>query len=133
MDPVRILVAEDEPLIRMMITHVLINHGYDVVEAANGLEAVRLLDEAGPFGLVITDLAMPVMDGVAVAEHARAVNPETAVIFASAWAGDRNLPKPHVHLNKPYKRRQLIAAVEAALEAKAEDIRLKALSITDAT
>ena len=133
MDPVRILVAEDEPLIRMMITHVLINHGYDVVEAANGLEAIRLLDEAGPFSLVITDLAMPVMDGVAVAVHARAADPETAVIFASAWAGDRNLPKPYVNLDKPYNRRQLIAAVEAALEAKAEDIRLKALSVTDAT
>ena len=68
----RVLVVEDEELIRLILAEVLADEGYQVVEAGTGDEAVRLIDGPDGFHAVITDIHMPgTRDGIAVGHHAR--------------------------------------------------------------
>lgn len=68
----RVLIVEDEPDILQMLAAICRGEGYEVAEAADGGEAVRLVDEA-EFDYVLLDLALPVKDGSAVARHLRTV------------------------------------------------------------
>jgi two-component system response regulator FlrC len=79
-----ILVVDDEPAMRLLLTSVLADEGFDVTQAATGEEAVQLL--AGRhFHLVITDLKMPGISGMQVLHRVKADNPETAVIVLTAF------------------------------------------------
>src|SRR3954468_186316 len=79
----RILVADDEPGLREFITDSLELDDHTVVAAKDGREAARLLDERG-FDLVLTDLKMPGLDGMAILRKARAEQPEVEVIMMTA-------------------------------------------------
>jgi two-component system response regulator AtoC len=79
----RILIADDEAGLREFIGDSLRLDGHDVAEAADGREAIRKLDERG-FELVITDLKMPFVDGMAVLKKVRAEQPEVEVIVLTA-------------------------------------------------
>jgi two-component system cell cycle sensor histidine kinase/response regulator CckA len=59
----RVLVVEDEELLRVVLCRQLMNAGYEAVEARDGREAVKILRGERPFALVLTDMIMPVMDG----------------------------------------------------------------------
>jgi CheY-like chemotaxis protein len=80
----RILLVEDESITRKIISELLRNEGYDVDEAADGCEAVKLLDKQH-FDLVITDFSMPRLDGIRLAERIHRTTPETPVIFATGY------------------------------------------------
>jgi len=80
-----ILVVEDETLPRNNICRVLREEGYAVVAAANGGEAIEQIDETD-FSLVVTDLKMPGVDGMAVVKHLRTVSPQTLVMIMTAYA-----------------------------------------------
>jgi CheY-like chemotaxis protein len=82
--PERILVVEDESVIRNDIAQTLRIAGYDVAEAADGTEAVKLLDNEH-FDVVVTDFSMPRLDGIRLAERIHRKTPDTLVIFASAY------------------------------------------------
>mgnify|MGYP001225599899 CR=1 FL=1 len=82
----RILVVDDERSV-LLVTHrtlVRLGDGYEVVAAQNGREALDRIREA-PFDLVITDLKMPEMDGVALTEAIRELCPDTIVIWMTAY------------------------------------------------
>ncbi len=79
----RILIADDEAGLREFLGDSLRLDDHDVVEAADGREACRLLDERS-FELVITDLKMPFVDGLAIVRKVRAETPETEVIVLTA-------------------------------------------------
>jgi len=79
----RILVADDEPGLREFITDSLELDDHTVVAAKDGREAARLLDERG-FDLVLTDLKMPGLDGMAILRKVRAEQPEVEVIMMTA-------------------------------------------------
>ena len=79
----RILVADDEPGLREFITDALELDGHVIVPAPDGRAAAKLLDERG-FDLVITDLKMPGLDGMAILRKVRAEQPETEVIVMTA-------------------------------------------------
>ena len=80
----RILVVDDEQIIRESLSYVLRNEGYEVVEASNGKEAFER-QEAKPFDLVITDIEMPEMRGITLLEQIAARTPETFVIIVTAF------------------------------------------------
>jgi CheY-like chemotaxis protein/nitrogen-specific signal transduction histidine kinase len=90
--PPRILVAEDTPESRLLMTKTLRAVGFDVVEAENGMDAVRLFDECLP-GLVLMDMRMPVMDGYEAIRRIRATRQGGATpiiaVTASAFEEDR--------------------------------------------
>jgi two-component system, NtrC family, response regulator AtoC len=79
----RILVADDEPGLREFVADALELDGHDVVTAADGKAAAKLLDERG-FELVVTDLKMPGLDGMALLRKVRAEQPEVEVIVMTA-------------------------------------------------
>lgn len=80
----RVLVVDDEQIIRESISFILKKEGFSVVEAANGKEAYNnLLTDT--FDVIITDLEMPEMKGIELLEHARHINPQSMVIIITAY------------------------------------------------
>lgn len=80
----RILLAEDEPLIRMMLAEALTDDGFEVIEAADAGEALTALREAAALALLVTDIQMPGgMNGFELATAARAMFPDLPVLFTS--------------------------------------------------
>jgi PAS domain S-box-containing protein len=82
-----ILLVEDDPALREMAATLLKRLGYTVLEAGNGLEALRLKQQRdiGHIDLLFTDVVMPHMSGKELADRVRASNPNTKVLFASAY------------------------------------------------
>lgn len=116
----RILVVEDEVLIRMIIVETLEEDGFETLEAATGNEALRLIDDPDDVGLLVTDLHLPGPSGVAVAQHIRALHPSVPVLFISARPDllkSLEAPIPYRSLTKPFTMEQLSIAVEELLGA----------------
>src|SRR5690606_41500088 len=91
----RVLYVEDDALLRMVTTIALEDAGYAVVEAHDGHQARRLLDEEGGFDFVISDISMPGgMSGVEVAQAAQAVRHGCSSIQVIGYANAPLLP-PH--------------------------------------
>jgi len=108
MRTVRVLLVEDEGLIRLMTEEFLWENGFEVVETWNGEEAAKLLDGPDRFDVVFTDVRMPgSLDGVALAEYARRRYPKIPVLVVSGYAENlvarlRDLNPPVVLMGKPY-------------------------------
>jgi DNA-binding NtrC family response regulator len=83
-DPFRILVVDDEPAQRELVGGFLRKHGFDVVEAGSGGEAVARFKEES-FDLVLTDQRMPDLSGLDVLEAVRSTSPEAAVVIMTAY------------------------------------------------
>ncbi len=81
---IRILLAEDEQAMREHLTRALEKANYEVVAVDRGTAAVPLLDEQ-KFDLLLTDIVMPEMDGIELAQHCAAVCPETQVMFITGF------------------------------------------------
>ena len=81
----KILVVDDEDIIRESLSYILKKEKYDVEEAANGRIAYEILKEKA-FDLVITDLEMPEMKGIELLEEIKKMNPQTNTIVITAYA-----------------------------------------------
>jgi CheY-like chemotaxis protein len=111
----RILVVDDEPDERFLVARVLRRQGHEVVVAANGAAALEAVQEFPP-DLVVTDIMMPVMDGVELIRQLRG-DPVTAAIPLLAASGDTRLAgAADAILAKPYENRQLVEIVSSLLE-----------------
>ncbi|MFW6062076.1 MAG: PAS domain S-box protein, partial [Planctomycetota bacterium] len=122
-----VLVAEDEEPLRRLIVRALENHGYEVLQAASGEEALpRAQDCDGPLHLLVTDVIMPGMDGPELACRLRQTRGNLAVLYISGYAQDRiardSASEAGVELlSKPFTPNQLLEAVTRALsESPAE-------------
>ena len=120
--PLRILVIDDDPLVRQSLQDALQSEGHTVTVAdggAAGLEAVRAAQaRQEPFAVVMTDLGMPGMDGREVARAVKHAAPETPVVLLTGWGQalkEDGSILPHVDylLSKPPRRRELRAALVA--------------------
>jgi CheY-like chemotaxis protein len=81
-----ILLAEDEPGVRRFVSEVLSGGGYTVLEAGNGREAVEVASRyTGPIHLLLTDLVMPEMGGIDLAEHMKRIRGSSVVLFMSGY------------------------------------------------
>ncbi len=118
--PARILLAEDDPLVREYACLQLHNAGYEVKVTANGVEALDRLQQDGPFDLLFTDVLMPEMNGPELARQAIQVQPGLKVVFTSGFfEGEEleqvlNTPLTHL-LPKPYQREDLLALIQEVL------------------
>ena len=122
--PLRVLVAEDEALIRMDLVEMLEEEGYDVVgQCGDGASALRLAEELRP-DLLITDVKMPVLDGLSAAEQVVAAR-LSAVVILTAFS-ERDLVERAreagvmAYLVKPFQKKDLLPAVEMAVSRFAE-------------
>ena len=112
-----ILVADDEEAVRIFTTTVLRKAGHDVVAARDGFEAVKLYrTSANLIDLVITDIAMPVMDGPQAVQLIRAARPEARIICMSGNSGNE-CPAGAFFLQKPFTPDALCASVNELLMA----------------
>jgi two-component system, cell cycle sensor histidine kinase and response regulator CckA len=116
-----VLVVEDERIVRRLICDVIRERGYTVLEAGDGVEALRSAEEhAGPIHLLITDLVMPRMSGRVLAEHLTALRPGMRVLFLSGYAAEamarHGVPDEETaFLQKPFVPDALAAKVRVAL------------------
>ena len=83
-----ILVAEDEPELRQLVKETLEQFGYKVLQAADGNEALRILERSGPIDLLLTDVIMPLMGGRELAERVLSLVPATKVVYMSGYTDD---------------------------------------------
>jgi two-component system cell cycle sensor histidine kinase/response regulator CckA len=116
-----ILLVEDEDGLRTLNARGLTSRGYTVLEAANGVEAMAILEKVGgSVDLVVSDVVMPEMDGPTLLKEMRQRNPELKIIFVSGYAEDafeKNLPEhgQFAFLPKPFTLKQLVAAVKETM------------------
>ncbi len=132
----RVLVAEDESLIRLDLAEMLTEEGYRVVgEAADGATAVRLAEELRP-DLVVMDVKMPVLDGISAAE--RIVAQRIAPVLILTAFSQRELVErarsagAMAYLVKPFVKADLVPAIEMAL-SRHEEITQLEQEVTDLT
>jgi CheY-like chemotaxis protein len=117
----KILVVEDEPLIRLGLVDLLEEVGYEVTEAAHAGEAIALLEAHQDIRLVLTDVDMPgEMDGIRLAQYVRRRWPPIQLIVVSGKAGlDLDtLPLGSRFLGKPYPQEQMIALVRSLISSE---------------
>jgi len=117
-----ILVVDDEVASRESLQDVLVEEGYDVSVAADGREAVELL-QGGEFDIVVTDLRMPDLDGVGLLREVRRLCPQTLVILMTAHASVETAVEAlrqgaHDYMIKPLVFDELLAKVERLLERR---------------
>jgi response regulator NasT len=127
-EPLRVVVAEDEGLIRMDVVATLQEAGYEVVgEAADGEEAVRLATELEP-DLVVMDIKMPKMDGISAAEKISVLKIPVVLLTAFsqadlvARAADAGAM---AYVTKPFKPTDLLPAIQIALSRHEELVSLE--------
>ena len=112
---VRILLAEDDEAMRLYLTRALEKSGYEVIAVDRGTAAVPLI-ESDKFDLLLTDIVMPEMDGIELAQHAAQIAPDMRVMFITGFAAvtlkaGRSVPKAKI-LSKPFHLRDLVLEVE---------------------
>ncbi|MBT6310677.1 MAG: response regulator [Rhodospirillaceae bacterium] len=117
----RILVLEDDEDLRAIPVHILRTHGFEVIEARNGAEALECLRTEEAFDLLFSDVMLPgSINGVDVAQEALRLQPEIQVLFATGYSQnaieDHGMSGDEVHvLTKPYARKDLLAEVDSLL------------------
>ncbi|MCP5059215.1 MAG: response regulator [bacterium] len=122
-----ILLVEDDEAVRRMARRILEAHGYDVVEAANGPDALAICEtREQPIDLLLTDMVMPEMDGGELARRTRRLRPELrAVLTMSGYSrfGAENtspLPADEARLRKPFTVNELLESVGWALSSTSD-------------
>jgi CheY-like chemotaxis protein len=116
------MLVEDDTSVRHLTVRMLRHHGYTVIEAANGEEALELYKQQpdNKIDLVITDVVMPLMGGKPLADQIRAIRPESKILFVSGYTdkilAHKDILEPGVgFLHKPYSPEMLIRKVHNLL------------------
>jgi CheY-like chemotaxis protein len=117
----RILIAEDEEPVRVLVARALSSDGHEIVTAADGAEALdKLQTEAGRFDLLLTDIKMPVMDGLALALATARDFPVLPILLMTGYADQRERASGLEAIvsdviSKPFSVAEIRFAVAAAL------------------
>ena len=121
----RILLAEDEDSLRGFLIRALAQDGHDVVAAADGAAALdNLTRDQGRYDLLLTDIRMPVMDGIALALAAARDHPDLTILLMTAFADQRERAHGldaliHDVITKPFSLAEIKLAVKEALATRA--------------
>lgn len=117
----RVLVVEDEPLLRMFNADMLIDAGFDVLEASDASEALHLLETTNDIRVVFTDVEMPgAIDGFALARRIGAQWPQISVLVTSG----RRYPEEvftaatRCFVPKPFRAAQVVELIDAFVQPK---------------
>ena len=124
---VRILLAEDDESMRAYLGRALERAGYEVVAVDRGTAALPLI-AAESFDLLLTDIVMPEMDGIELAQKASAIDPSIRVMFITGFAavalqGGRTAPEAKL-LSKPFHLKDLVMEVDRIFQTEDQHGRL---------
>jgi two-component system cell cycle response regulator CpdR len=124
---IRILLAEDDTSMREYLARALTRVGYTVTAVGCGTEAMPLMKE-GEFDLLLTDIVMPEMDGIELAQKASAIDPAIRVMFITGFAavalqGGRTAPEAKL-VSKPFHLKDLVAEVDRLFQSEDQHGRL---------
>jgi len=124
-----LLLIEDEPDVADLASEMLAEEGYRVVIAHDGFEALKIYESMGKqIGLVILDYFLPVIDGDAVFEELRSINPKVNVVLSSGFAEQTKIASMLAKglrgfIPKPYSREKLLEQVRSTLDADRQPSR----------
>jgi CheY-like chemotaxis protein len=116
-----VLVVEDEDALRELAREILEMHGYDVVEACNGQDALRVYDQReGGIDLLLTDVVMPVMGGRELARHLEKRQPGLKVLYVSGYTDETAIREGKLEpgaefLAKPFSPDDLASKIREVL------------------
>jgi CheY-like chemotaxis protein len=120
----RILIADDEESMRQLVARAIAMDGHEIVTAQDGAEALTIIqDEAGVFDLLLTDIKMPVMDGIALALAVARDFPKLTILLMTGFADQRERASGlnaivHDVITKPFAVADIRTAVADALASK---------------
>jgi two-component system cell cycle response regulator CpdR len=120
----RVLIADDEESMRMLVARAIAMDGHDTVTAQDGAEALDILTrDHGAFDLLLTDIQMPVMDGIALALSAKRDFPDLIILLMTGYAAQRERASnlnaiAHDVISKPFSVADIRTAVADALAAR---------------
>jgi len=121
----RILIADDEDPMRLLVARALAMDGHDTVTAADGAEALEIITrENGAFDLLLTDIKMPVMDGIALALTIKRDFPDIPILLMTGFADQRERASGldaivNDVVTKPFSIAEIRAAANRALASRA--------------
>lgn len=124
-----ILLIDDEPEIAELAAEMLAEEGYKLIVAKDGFEALKIFQRVHrQIGLVILDYFLPVMDGDAVFEELKALNPNVNVVLSSGFAEQNKIGAMLAQglrgfIPKPYTRAKLLEQVRSTIDASRRPIR----------
>jgi PAS domain S-box-containing protein len=119
--PISVLVVEDDLLVLDSIAAMLDDLGHAVIEARSGEEAVQLLSRMPKIDIVVTDYAMPGMNGLQLAETVAAARPGTPVVLCTGYAELPDAAQPQLpRISKPFDQTVLMAAIGEAMRVQAD-------------
>ena len=123
----RILLAEDDTSMREYLARALTRVGYEVAAVGCGTEAMPLLEQQR-FDLLLTDIVMPEMDGIELAQKAAVIDPAIRVMFITGFAAvalqsGRTAPEAKL-LSKPFHLKDLVAEVDRIFQTEDQHGRL---------
>jgi two-component system cell cycle sensor histidine kinase/response regulator CckA len=111
-----VLVVDDEPVIRSLVTEVLQGEGHSVYSAGCGTQALSLFQSHGEIDLLISDVTMPEMDGPALAKRLRAERPGLPVLLMSGSTQSGQVSSRFEFLSKPFSITELLTRVRRLAE-----------------
>jgi two-component system cell cycle response regulator CpdR len=120
----RVLIAEDDEPLRLLTARALNDSGHEVLTAVDGAEALDIvIREGGRFDLLLTDIKMPLMDGIALALSVARDHPRITILLMTAYADQRERAAGldaliHDVVLKPFTLAEIKAAVADALAAR---------------
>jgi two-component system, cell cycle response regulator CpdR len=112
-DPPKIIIVDDDPEVRIVVAEFLDDFGYRVLQAEGGAEALERLRQHPDVQMLITDIRMPDMSGIELADIATRQQPELKVILISGYFVSQQFDRRF--LRKPFRMKELEAAVRAEL------------------
>ena len=108
------MIVDDDSEVRLIIAEFLDDFGYDVLQANGGPEALRLLERTPDLQMIITDIRMPEMSGIELADIATKSRPDLKIILISGYFMAQQVDRRF--LRKPFRMKELEAAVRAELD-----------------
>jgi CheY-like chemotaxis protein len=111
----KLMIVDDDPEVRVIVAEFLEDFGYQVLQAEGGTQALDLLDRTPDLRMIITDIRMPDMSGVELADVATRRQSDLKIILISGYFVSQQVERRF--LRKPFRMRALEAAVRAELAA----------------
>lgn len=112
----KVLLVDDDELIRSMLYDLLVGQGYNVVQAADGIDAIeKFKNYMHEIVLVISDIIMPRMDGISSCKIMSSLSPSLKVVFISGYTSAHPLPDGVSVLAKPFSPLEILKTVQSLL------------------